>query len=143
MGQVQWAAERGRPSVPVVPRSRFSKPAPEQKQAPKQPVVVLPEVVVSPFGMSFTYGDPEQQSPSMMRIIREVAVEHDMTEGAIIGERRTKEIVVARQHAMWRLAQEQRWSMARIGRVLGGRDHTTVIHGVRRHEQRMREAAEE
>ncbi len=141
MGQIQWAADRGRPAVPVVPRNRVEKPAARPKQAPEPPTAAMPEVIISPFGMSFTYGDPEQQSPSMMRIIREVAAEHDLTEGAIVGERRTKEIVAARQHAMWRLAQEQRWSLARIGRVLGGRDHTTIIHGVRRHEQRLREAA--
>lgn len=42
---------------------------------------------------------------------------------------------------MWALKQEGRWSLPQIGRLLGNRDHTTIIHGVRQHEKRLREAA--
>ena len=128
MTRIQWAADRGRPSTPVVPRARFDNPAP------------CP-VKVSPYGMSFTYGEEtDDPAPFMMQIVREVAKQYGLSADAIIGERRTREVIVARQHAMWRLVRAQRWSMRRIGQVLGGRDHTTICHGAKRHEQRMREA---
>lgn len=53
------------------------------------------------------------------------------------GPRRTKGVVTARQHAMWLMAQQPHLSLPQIGRFLGGRDHTTVLWGVRRHQERI------
>lgn len=50
---------------------------------------------------------------------------------------------VPRQHLMWKARQYRqtnganRWSYPQIGRYLGGRDHTTVMHGEKAHEKRM------
>jgi chromosomal replication initiator protein len=38
---------------------------------------------------------------------------------------------------MWLLKSMTSLSLPQIGRALGGRDHTTVMHGVRKHESRM------
>jgi hypothetical protein len=71
------------------------------------------------------------------RIIAEVLLKHrafwrDMTAG-----RRDRETVLCRHEICYRLRQETDYSMPRIGRLLGGRDHTTVIHGCRQHKIRM------
>ena len=71
------------------------------------------------------------------RIIAEVLLKHrafwrDMTAG-----RRDRETVLCRHEIFYRLRQETDYSMPRIGRLLGGRDHTTVIHGCRQHKIRM------
>lgn len=45
------------------------------------------------------------------------------------GTRRDKHIALARQVAMYLLREELQKSWAEIGRELGGRDHTTILHG--------------
>lgn len=48
----------------------------------------------------------------------------------ITGPRRKKELVLPRQLAMYLLYEECKLPYERIGNLLGGRDHTTVMHGV-------------
>ncbi|MCL5784422.1 MAG: chromosomal replication initiator protein DnaA [Patescibacteria group bacterium] len=58
------------------------------------------------------------------------------------GPRRKKELVVPRQLAMYFLYEECKLPYERIGELLGGRDHTTIMHGVekiRESQQRDRE----
>ncbi|MDA8219858.1 MAG: chromosomal replication initiator protein DnaA [Dehalococcoidales bacterium] len=45
------------------------------------------------------------------------------------GKQRDKEVVLPRQVAMYLLRKETDCSLAEIGRELGGRDHSTVLHG--------------
>jgi len=47
----------------------------------------------------------------------------------LCGKRRKKEIVIPRQLAMFMLRDELGMNYMDIGRLLGGRDHTTVMHG--------------
>lgn len=42
----------------------------------------------------------------------------------------------ARQHFMWDLHRNLGLSTTKVGQLLGGRDHTTIVHGVRAHEKR-------
>ena len=48
----------------------------------------------------------------------------------IIGPRRQKELVLPRQIAMFLMYEECKMPMEKIGDILGGRDHTTVLHGI-------------
>ncbi len=48
----------------------------------------------------------------------------------ITGPRRQKELVLPRQIAMYLMQTECNMPFEKIGQVLGGRDHTTVMHGV-------------
>jgi chromosomal replication initiator protein len=45
------------------------------------------------------------------------------------GQRRDKKTALARQVAMYLLREEANLGLAAIGRVLGGKDHSTVLHG--------------
>ncbi len=65
-------------------------------------------------------------------VLTEVAGRHDVPIEDILGSRRTRPIAYARFEVMWILNVEMLWSTTRIGRFLGGKDHTTVINGVRR-----------
>jgi chromosomal replication initiation ATPase DnaA len=49
-----------------------------------------------------------------------------------LSPRRHKAIVRARMVAMWLARKHTRRSMPEIGRTMGGRDHTTILHGIRR-----------
>jgi len=95
-------------------------------------------------GTSVSYGDgpPELPPITMREIIYETAKKHGYTVNELRSVRRHKGVVLARQEAMWRCKTETPNSLPQIGRALGNRDHTTVLHGVRRHEQRMAKEAE-
>ena len=53
----------------------------------------------------------------------------------LISERRTRSVARPRQAAMWLAKQLTTRSLPDIGRRFGGRDHTTVLHAVRRIEE--------
>ncbi len=55
----------------------------------------------------------------------------------LAGRSRTKDIVLPRQVAMYLLREETDASLLEIGGVLGGRDHTTVLHGIRQIERSL------
>jgi chromosomal replication initiator protein len=56
---------------------------------------------------------------------------------AIRGQGRAREIVVPRQVAMYLLREETGASTLEIGRELGGRDHSTVLHGANKIQREM------
>ncbi len=63
------------------------------------------------------------------RIVEVVAKFYNCSEKEMRGRGRSKDIVVPRQVAMYIIRHETDRSLADIGTELGGRDHTTVIHG--------------
>lgn len=64
------------------------------------------------------------------RTIERVAAYHGMTVAELTGRRRTADVARARQIAMYLLREENALSLPAIGEHLGGRDHSTVSHGV-------------
>jgi len=65
--------------------------------------------------------------------IQKAAAEHyGMKQADLISERRNRSIARPRQAAMWLAKQLTTRSLPDIGRRFGGRDHTTVLHAVRR-----------
>ena len=58
-----------------------------------------------------------------------------MKQTDLISERRNRAIARPRQAAMWLAKQLTTRSLPDIGRRFGGRDHTTVLHAVRRIEE--------
>lgn len=71
------------------------------------------------------------------KILRSVAKKHRLKVEDIIGPRKTQDICLARFEAAWRMRTRTDMSLPAIGRKLGGRDHSTVLHAIRRFE-RMR-----
>jgi chromosomal replication initiator protein len=67
------------------------------------------------------------------QIVAAIAARHSLTVADITGQCRRKPFVRARQEAYAAL-RAHGWSYPRIARAIGGRDHTTVMHGVRKHE---------
>ncbi|RJR25581.1 chromosomal replication initiator protein DnaA [Candidatus Microgenomates bacterium] len=55
------------------------------------------------------------------------------------GKTRIKEIVLPRQVLMYLLRAELNLPLAEVGKLLGGRDHTTIMHGVEKISQKLRE----
>lgn len=71
------------------------------------------------------------------QIMLAVAAAHKVTVAELCGPSRQRRIAWPRQELMWALYDTGRYSMPQIGRFIGGRDHTTALHGIRRHEERL------
>lgn len=63
-------------------------------------------------------------------IMTSVASYFNLKLSDLTGSRRMKSIVVPRQILMYLLRIELKVPLMEIGRLLGGRDHTTIMHGV-------------
>ena len=68
-------------------------------------------------------------------IQRKVSEHYNIRLSEIIGPRRLRTIARPRQIAMYLAKQLTSRSLPEIGRRFGGRDHTTVMHGVKRVEE--------
>ncbi len=68
-------------------------------------------------------------------IQKAVSEHYGMKQADLISERRQRSVARPRQAAMWLAKQLTTRSLPDIGRRFGGRDHTTVLHAVRRIEE--------
>jgi chromosomal replication initiator protein len=67
-----------------------------------------------------------------------VAREWGVTVEALMSKKRTKELTVPRHVAMYLIRELLGASLVEIGRLFGGRDHSTVIHSVSKVEEDLR-----
>lgn len=71
------------------------------------------------------------------RIQHAICREWGVSKVDLLSARRTEDVVVPRQAAMFLARRLGSRSLPEIGHRFGGRDHTTVIHAVRKTEERM------
>lgn len=64
------------------------------------------------------------------KIVKTVSDFFSIEKKELLGKRRYKELVYPRQIIMYLLRNELNFSFPRIGKELGGKDHTTIMHGV-------------
>lgn len=69
-------------------------------------------------------------------IIKECCEKYEISIQELRSKRRKKKLVHARQEVMYWLYAETSLTLPMIGKRLGGRDHTTVLHGLRQHAKR-------
>lgn len=81
---------------------------------------------------------PEQkhQAAQIREILWETALKHNVSTEYLIGHCRLAGVAWARFEVMARARQETGASYELIGYVLGGRNHSTIMHGIRRYENR-------
>lgn len=70
-------------------------------------------------------------------IIKEVCKKHRLAKSELLSSRRAVPLVAARHEAMYRMSTETSMSLPMIGRQLGCRDHTTVLHGIRKYTAKL------
>jgi len=68
-------------------------------------------------------------------IIKNICTFYNIKETLIKGPKRDSSLVKARQIAMYVLKNDLSLSFVEIGNILGGRDHTTIMHGVKKIER--------
>ncbi|HMM43192.1 MAG TPA: chromosomal replication initiator protein DnaA, partial [Thermomicrobiales bacterium] len=71
------------------------------------------------------------------RVLDEVTRFYKATLTDLRGRGRSKEVVLPRQVAMYVLREETGSSLVEIGALLGGRDHSTVMHGIAKIEREI------
>jgi chromosomal replication initiator protein len=86
----------------------------------------------------FTHGlaePPNVISPERVR--KAVAEVWGVEPGALSSKRRTRDLTVPRQVAMYLIREILDLPLMRIGGLFGGRDHSTVIHSIRKVEHML------
>lgn len=73
---------------------------------------------------------PQEEAYDHNRIIAACAEGFGVTQSDIRGTRRTKQLALARQTAMYLMRTKMNLSLKEIGFLFGGKDHTTVLHAV-------------
>lgn len=71
------------------------------------------------------------------RIIAEVGLAHGVSREDMLSRRRQARLVFARKIAIYRIRRETSLSLPQIGRLMGRRDHTSILFCVRWVEQRL------
>ena len=80
---------------------------------------------------------PRRQSLSPEKIVEIVARYYQVPVEQLRGKARDKQIVLPRQVAMFLMREETEAPLLRIGAALGGRDHSTVLHGCEKIEREI------
>ncbi len=88
-------------------------------------------------GVFGSRGTEEGPTLSPDRIREVVAQRWRVRPEALSSKRRTKDLTVPRQVAMYLIKEALGTSLVRIGELFGGRDHSTVIHSIRKVEEEM------
>lgn len=77
----------------------------------------------------------QRPASSPDRILKAVCQHFAVVVADLSSPRRPQALSFARQAAMFLLRERTELSLSEIGAVLGGRDHTTILHGVRKIEE--------
>lgn len=91
-------------------------------------------VAADPHNKSTFLPDELRRQNAVNAILQASAAFYGFTVADLKGERRFKVLVRARDMAVRRLRDELGLSMPRIGQIMGGRDHTTILESLRRTE---------
>lgn len=74
--------------------------------------------------------DPSELPVTVREVVARIASERALAVSDVLGPSRCRNVAEARW-AIWAILRKRGYSFPRIGQLFG-RDHTTVIHGVRR-----------
>jgi chromosomal replication initiator protein len=77
----------------------------------------------------------QRPASSPDRILKAVCTRFEVTVADLCSPRRPQALSFARQCGMYLLRERTELSLSEIGALLGGRDHTTILHGIRKIEE--------
>ena len=87
---------------------------------------------------------PQKRNISSGKILDAVAESEGLDVKDLLGQNRSAKIAVPRQLAMYLLRTYNEISLPQIGELLGGRDHTTIMYGIKKvgDDEKLRKRAE-
>lgn len=105
------------------------------------PTRVVPNVYDVWFKLAWEYLEPancQRENPATISFIKaEVCDYFGIEHSQLIGPRRLAQFVRARQIGYFLCSKTTQHSLPVIGRHFGGRDHTTILYGVRSVERKL------
>lgn len=107
-------------------------PAPEPE---KERIALPPMPLWSQFGLNFDAHVVEwhlRRANPALTYVKDRCNELGWSFNTIIGSQRRYPVVRVRQKLMWEVSEKFKLSLPQIGRMFGGRDHTTVLHAIRK-----------
>jgi transposase len=125
-----FAARVPAASVSALDKAGFLSPALEIKAPEPQDHA---NTVKEPSAVPVVEGEepPPPKAPLIAEIIDLVATVTKTRRDELFSERRQRDLVRKRHMMMWLARRFTGRSLTKIGKYIGGRDHTTVIHGCR------------
>ena len=129
-------------------RARLDKPAKKEPAVrliyPEPAPGPYPDPLDGPAPVAIAIEDPAKapEAPAetpARKILMEVADKHKMPVAAFRSQSRTMPFINLRHEACYRLSTELGFSLMQIGRLMGNRDHTTVLNAIRRHKKILAE----
>ena len=96
--------------------------------------------MIRPDAMRDGFGGPSRLTPEAVRDV--VARRWSVKPEALASKRRTKDLTVPRQVAMFLIRELLDTPLVQIGELFGGRDHSTVIHSIRKVEEQVEDDPE-
>ena len=118
----------------IIPRESALLLLPPPEPAPKRPYEFLMLADTEYEAAIYT------RSLFWRQIIAEVCAKHSVGVAQLVGNQRNRQVSAARQEAMYRMRTETTMSYPQIARRLGRADHSTVMHGIKRHLERVAQA---
>jgi chromosomal replication initiator protein len=83
---------------------------------------------------------PQQEHEIAPQLIMEQTADYfSLSTGDLVSKSRSRPLTQARHIAMYLMRECTGLSLVKIGEIFGGRDHTTVLHGIKKVEDEMRE----
>jgi chromosomal replication initiation ATPase DnaA len=123
----------------MIPVSRLQEVAVEvrnDKLTKLEQELASTKAEVSKYREFFGFTQPKAFQPQ--KLAQLVAIQYGYKLSDLRGASRSQGIVIARHHAMWLIKNTFKYlSLPAIGRMFGGRDHTTIMHAVRQHPKRV------
>ncbi len=87
--------------------------------------------------VEFIPHDGKAKVPTVARIQQAVAAFYHIRPMEMVSQRRSREVAWPRQVAMYLAREMTPHSLPQIGRFFGNRDHTTVMHAIKRVQERI------
>lgn len=123
---------RHTPARPIIPIDRI-RPG----QAIGSDRIKPNRIMTRPAPAPLPEAPPKPNARQYVKILFDVATRYGVSVADLAGPSRSHRYVPARQEACYLLRQAG-YSFPQIGGFLGGRDHTTVMHGAQKHEARLK-----
>jgi len=89
-----------------------------------------PTITIAQSLLGNIISNPKKRALSPKQVIEQIASFYDLQVEDLLGPKRDKNIATPRQVSMYLMREELSLSYPKIAQSLGGRDHTTIMHGV-------------
>ena len=98
-----------------------------------------PSIEVAKSSLETVLSRSKNRTIKIQEVLDAVSISFDIRIKDLLSPKRNKEIVLPRQIIMYLLREDLHLSFPQIAKALGGRDHTTIMHGYRKMKNLIKE----